>query len=316
MSDKFTRQESRQLTEYLDLAEGEQTNAHHCKQGKGNDKLYIKKVENNAYILYCHHCGKSGYVPGHESTAKFLQDDIRKIHEVSGSNRDSDSPVSIRIGNGDRETDRRATGEASSGFQFNLPRDASRNIAGWSSVQAKLWILSNGIKVSTLKDYEIYWSDYLSAIIFPQRQKGELVGYQYRKFPNPEGHPKYKTVTKPGFIRKNEFLDGVYPLGVCESTNSCMLVEDYISAIRIGSLGYPTFPLWGSNLGDRQLAYMLQYYSKFGIMLDNDNQQIKKMQRGIAERLRMHGKEVQIFYLDKDPKEYKDFELIEILKEF
>lgn len=296
-------------------AEGESVQAHHCKEGKGNDKLYVKRIKNNGILAYCHHCGKSGYVFGNESAARFLQKEADILRGSPDGNVESGDILGVRqCRTGDGEDDRGREEQSVRGIPFHLPRDADRNLKRWSSVQAKLWVLSYGIKLSTLDHFEIYWSDSLSAIIFPQRKDGELVGYQYRKFPNPDGHPKYVTKTKDNFIRKNNYLDvlrhPIYYPGVC------ILVEDYISAIRIGNLGYACCPLWGNNLHDAQLTKLLQDYSKFGIMLDNDNVQVKKMQRTIASRLEAHGKEVKIFLLDKDPKEYKDEELEEILNAY
>ena len=317
---KIPREEARSLVESVDLAIGQQTNIHHCKQGKGNDKLYIKRV-NNGSILFCHHCGQSGFVPSNGILAKFIEKEIRKDGNVASGYGSERSLASIPTGQeNDSRYGQEGSGESYGGVPFSLPRDASRNIRGWDSHYPKLWLTRYGVKINTLKDFEIYWSEEMGALIFPQRHNGELVGYQYRFFPPKEGFPKYLTKTKSNFDRKNRYLDDIIPNSIPNITSTSsnnderiIIVEDYISAIRIAALGYPACPLWGSQLHNGQLTYLLQKYNKFVIMLDNDNSQVKTKQRRIKDRLLAHGAEVKLCLLNKDPKEYTDEELIKVL---
>ena len=46
---------------YAPKDRGGQTHIHHCKQGHNNDRLYIRRNEDESIVAYCHHCGKSGY---------------------------------------------------------------------------------------------------------------------------------------------------------------------------------------------------------------------------------------------------------------
>lgn len=314
MSNKLSVRECKELVEQAgDLAVGQQTHIHHCKQGKGNDKLYIKRL-NHGSVLFCHHCGKSGFVFGDGVPAKFLQKEA-SVYTNNGNVSSSERSVAS-VSNGEEDSSRNragGSGGTDERIQFSLPRDASRSIRGWSSPHPKLWLTGNGIKVDSLKDFEIYWSETMGALIFPQRHQGELVGYQYRYFPPKPDCPKYVTSTKPGFIRKNNYLDVVINSSIPTRTGLIVIVEDYISAIRVADLGYEVSPLWGSALYDGQLQYLLQNYNKFVIMLDNDNNQVKIKQRRIAERIKAHGKSCVVIYLDKDPKAHSDEELNSIL---
>ena len=319
MSGKLSKQEIKQLLEEAgDIPIGKQINIHHCKQGKGNDKLYIKRL-NHGSVLFCHHCGKSGFIFSDGVPAKFLAKELQSNVQSDDESGSQSNLARIRTGQEDSSADGQGRdGQALGRITFSLPRDASRNIRGWSSSHPKLWLTGNGIKVDTLKDFEIYWSETMGALLFPQRHNGELVGYQYRYFPPKEGFPKYLTKTKSDFDRKNKYLDELY---ICNSNNSTVdittnrlaLVEDYISAIRVASIGYPCCPLWGAQLHDGQLKYLLQKYNKFVILLDNDNNQVKTKQRRIRDRLEAHGATVSLCLLDKDPKHYSDEELIKVL---
>lgn len=39
---------------------GRTVHRHHCKEGKGNNRLYITRKEGGLVLAYCHHCGLSG----------------------------------------------------------------------------------------------------------------------------------------------------------------------------------------------------------------------------------------------------------------
>jgi DNA primase len=55
----FQRQEMETLVADLDLAIDETAHIHHCKEGQGNDRMYITNKE-DCYLFYCHHCGSKG----------------------------------------------------------------------------------------------------------------------------------------------------------------------------------------------------------------------------------------------------------------
>ena len=58
MSSKLERSE---FVPYAPKDRGVQIHIHHCKQGYHNDRLYIRRNEDESIVAYCHHCGKSGY---------------------------------------------------------------------------------------------------------------------------------------------------------------------------------------------------------------------------------------------------------------
>lgn len=305
MSEKLLREDWEHL---IPDEVGKQIHAHHCKQGKGNDKLYIKRLHNGS-IAFCHHCHKRGFIPSTKLPARFIAKEV----SLYGGN-PSHKPV--RSGIHDVRTEQDSTQEGQEcrddvgRVQFNLPRDCSSSLKQWDSPEPKVWLIQNGITEDDCKLYGIYWSSKLKALVFPaftEEASGNALGsYQLRYFPK-----SYKSVKS-----KNGSTGSLATIGLgCISGGKIFLVEDYISAVRIAKLGQYAYPLRGSNMSDTQFAYLLTKGTKFGIMLDNDNIQVKKSQLQIKNRLEAHGKTVRLYSLEKDPKEYTDIELTKFIEE-
>jgi hypothetical protein len=287
---------------------GDQIHTYHCKEGKGNDKFYIKRLSHGS-IAYCHHCHKRGFIPSTKLPAKFLTEDLQK-YGSSSDEYGSDSRMAL-VSHDSRNIREDGRGEIlgdSREVRFYLPRDSSCDIRRWSNNDAKIWLIRNGIVAEDLDKYHIMWSEKEQALIFPQLSEEGLVGYQIRKFP--QSYPKYRTMTKKGFTRKNNYLR---ELAIPE-TRVLFLVEDYISAVRIHKLGRAAYSMSGTSMSDVQFEYLLTQYDTFGIMLDNDNMEVKRSQLKLKNRLEAHGKCAFLYSLDKDPKEYSNSELESYLK--
>lgn len=287
---------------------GDQIHTYHCKEGKGNDKFYIKRLSHGS-IAYCHHCHKRGFIPSTKLPAKFLEKDLSEYGYVPAKRGTDDRLALVPTDSGSIGEDGR--GEIlgdSREVHFSLPRDSSYDIRRWSNSEAKIWLIRNGIVAEDLDKYHIMWSEKEQALVFPQYSDEGLVGYQIRKFP--QSDPKYRTMTKKGFTRKNNYLR---ELAVPE-TRALFLVEDYISAVRIHKLGRAAYSMSGTSMSDTQFEYLLTQYDTFGIMLDNDNMEVKRSQLKLKNRLEAHGKTAYLYSLEKDPKEYNNSELESYLK--
>lgn len=279
---------------------GDQTHINHCKPGKGNAKLYIKRVENGA-IAFCHHCGERGYASnrileaGSNATTRSLL-----AHST-------DYPVGV-----DSKPDE-TSGVLTRGMRGNvtknicvLPRDAVNRVARWSNADAKVWILKYGIPAHVVDAAGVCWSDFISSIIFPRYLDGELVAYQTRRFP-PDDGPKY--LTRGDSNSPYDALRG--PVG----GDTCVLVEDYVSALKVSQI-VPACPLGGTMIRDSQMRHLLKDYSRFIIMLDNDNWQVKMNQVKLAKRLGTYSSKVFVLSVTKDPKEYTLSELQKMLEDY
>lgn len=87
-----------------------------------------------------------------------------------------------------------------------------------------------------------------------------------------------------------------------------------VSAIKL-SYYVSAFPLSGVGISDEQLAYLLQHYNKFAVMLDNDNWKVKMAQIKLLRKLSCYGS-AEVIHVTKDPKEYSKLELYELIKDF
>jgi len=289
-----------ELSEWIDSvpdAVGEQVSIHHCKSGRGNNKLYIKRIENGA-IAFCHHCSQRGYASnrilegGSHSRAIAYSGGVSHPARVVGTGRTGEAG----------HTEGGERGNVTKNI-VTLPIDSCSKVARWGNTDAKIWILKYGIPVSTIESAGIVWSDYFSSIIFPRYLAGELVSYQMRRFPN-EGGPKY--ITRGDSNSHYDALRGP------TRGSLCVLVEDYVSALKVSQIA-SAFPLGGTAMKDTQLRHLLQDYDKFVVMLDNDNWQVKMNQMKLAKRIGVYTQQVYVEPMVKDPKEHSLDELKLIL---
>jgi len=297
MTTRLSRDECLDLIKDLDLDEGEQINTFHCKDGKGNDKLYIKR-NSDGYLFYCHHCSQRGFVS------------VRSLSPRGSSFRPASagaSPVN-RDGSGTCLPVSGGEGRIREKLQIYLPRDAVNGIKRWPSVDAKVWILKHGLTISDVDAAGICWSDSLSSIIFPRYCEGELVSFQTRKFPAGDG-PKYLTYGDSKAVY-DAFKGPSEALG---DAKRVVLVEDMLSALKVAQIA-SAFVLGGTAIKDDQLRHLLKSFNKFDIMLDNDNWQVKTNQYKLYKKLSLFSRDVRVIEVDKDPKEYSLDELKELLK--
>lgn len=286
----------------------EQIHKHHCKSGRGNDKLYIKRTR-DAILAYCFHCGCRGV----ERSKPVLSISAPELHEVHAENDGAD----LNSGSVESLHDNAGGGEAviaggsSPQLPFSLPHDcrpfAEHPVSG-SEQSAQDWVRSFALDVDECIDHKILWSDMLGAVILPLFSTTEFAGYQYRKFPYNKDYPKYVTVLKPGITRKDLVLDVTYtPAPLYEIL---FLVEDFMSAVILRTMGYLALPLLGTRLYTAQLEQILTIYDYYCIILDNDNRHVKEHQRIIKQRIEAHGRHALIVKLEGDPKRLPRTELI------
>lgn len=280
---------------------GEQIHIHHCKTGRGNDKLYIKRVENGA-VAYCHHCGERGYASNRTlATGPFKGISSCKSPAITGKyDSSSYSSGGNRSSEGSTGTD---TGQVT---RVSYPIDARNQVKLWTSNEAKIWILQYGLSMDDINAAGVCWSDKFSSILFPRYLDGNMVAFQARRFPN-EGGPKYVTYGDSASLY--DALRG------STGRDTLVLVEDYLSGLKVSQVA-PAFVLNGTGLKDSQLTYLLNDYSKFVIMLDNDNWQVKVSQLKLLKRISTFAMKASVVEVTKDPKEYELAELKTLLQDY
>ena len=272
---------------------GGETRVHHCKQGKDNDRLYIKRTDDGTIIAYCHHCGKRG-------VSKL--DGIRNISTF----RTNKEPIK--------------TGVIKT---LKLPVDFEKDSTKWPS-KARTWPMKYGIKKEELHDNSVGYSEYFGRVVLPTfDEKGSLVQYQTRKIDGLSGtstfqrETKYDTFIKQGstsFQRLFNPKSSGSSISRCSVGSVLCIVEDSLSAIKCNRF-VDTIALNGTSLDESCILKLIKDYNSFIIFLDNDNSQVKKSQRKLKKNLELVCKgKVTIVYSDKDPKELTTKELKEILK--
>ena len=269
------------MTDIYDIIKGlppmsvdEQVNTYHCKEGKGNDRLYIKRTA-NGYLFNCFHCGKSGGV-----RASALEGEGVRVKAERGKHDSRHSYTS-------------------------LPRDGEGDVGRWPP-QARGWV-GKYISRDEVDEYNLLYSPRLRRIVLPVFSGGSLVGYQTRKVYDDDGGPKYATYARDSSL----FYLHTHPRGV-DATPVCVVVEDMLSAIKCRRF-VSSAALFGVSLKDTLLGGLVRHHSKFLIFLDDDNLQVRAAARKLKKRLDIFGECGIIEGVGKDPKACTDDELRRLL---
>lgn len=292
---------------YAPETPGEQVNIHHCRSGKHNDRLYIRRTEDGAVVCYCHHCGGSGYF-------------------------NSSCGHSLR----DREITRQSRGVRGNTEQqdFRLPNDFTTNTTEWHP-HSRAWVRRYGVTSDECKRNSIGFSHRLGGVVLPVfAEKGGLVAYQLRPVVQgtggqvPDGEDDSRRRTYPKYIsrRKNGRPGGVdifvardggdSGTGVPDSPSCVVVTEDVLSAVKVSRVeGVVGVAIMGSSLKEEQAVKIARIAPNVAVFLDNDNQQVKDNQKKAARLLEpLVSGEVRVVKADKDPKEHSNQELEELLK--
>lgn len=205
----------------------------------------------------------------------------------------------------------------------NLPTNYS-NIKEFS-LELKAWLYRYYIFDDLIYKYSIRYCPYTyfttakgqvfegESLIFPVIIDNEIVAYQQRFFPNKIFFSKN--------TKKHIFECGNY------NTNTVVLVEDFISAIRVGEINNCIW-LEGVGLTQEKISYIMKNYSNIYIWLDGDEpgqenaiKIFKKLNKLIQEDTNWYAfrrntiRKIKNIKTDLDPKEYSNLEIRNILSE-
>lgn len=231
------------------IQDGDTIHIHHCKEGRGNDRLYISNKE-GTYLFYCHHCGKSGS----------LRDKLNRVNN--------------RISKKDLRTIH---------VNHHIPSDVESDPSKWS-IEARLWPLKASISNDMIKEVGMVWCARTNRVYVPISFGGEYIGFVSRRIDPDDGTPKY--ITKCDKTKKDRFL---FVKHVDNTSKDVVLVEDILSCLRLNQLGYNAVALLGVNVDDSLFRYLREHYSRFHVWLDNDNTQVKLAQVKIKNKLELIG---------------------------
>jgi len=261
---------------------GKEIHIHHCKSGRGNDKLYIKRNQDGSIVAFCHHCTTGGRYSD-------------KSYLSSAYSEDADSHLSLSILQG---------GGGSRVAPFSIPSDSEGQPSKWGS-EALAWARQY-LSDDEIRDSPLCWSDQKEAIVFPlisDDHPSTLVGMQLRPFPAKD--VKYLT-----YMNKSLGNDvSITPFYIGSRSDTLVITEDWISAYKAALAGYEGVPLLGSNMQPHQFRESVRgQYKRYVVALDNDKPAIRSTQRKLYTRFSAYG-DTMLLLLDKD---LKTFNLEEI----
>ena len=275
MDNKLVRSE---FVPYAPKDRGVQIHIHHCKQGHNNDRLYIRRNEDESIVAYCHHCGKSGY-----SFSDNLQiRTAKEVHKQTWRHGKSSFESSNACGH----QDFRKTWD-------KKDRAYKRHRANYKE---QPFLIKSLINQELIDKYEIKQiGDRVYFPIFDQAGKNLKVVLGRGE------NPKWLV----------EWLcdDKTYnPIG---SGDTCVVVEDVVSAIRLAECGYSALPCLSSSLRDSLLP-KLENYGTIVVWLDNDNSQVLSNTLKIRNKVLLINDNV-IICRGKQPKDMNDSDILKYL---
>ena len=186
-----------------------------------------------------------------------------------------------------------------------MPDDASPNIPA----EGIKWLQQYHITGQDMNKHNILWSEtgrvvrgivlFAPCMIFPVYDcYGNLLMWQGRYFGDDKKAPKYFTA---------HAKDVLHVIG---TQGSVVLVEDFISAIRVGKKHARSLPLWGSSINLDLLVRLYHVCDDITIWLDADK---GRYAEEAANRARQFFNHVKVIHTDLDPKCYSDSEIERIL---
>ncbi len=159
------------------------------------------------------------------------------------------------------------------------------------------WLRQFDITINEILKHRILWYPSQQWVIFPFYDHASIVAWQARNF-NPEKKYRYYT--------KSKVNDILWTMG-SSSTGDVVLVEDIVSAIKVGR-HTKAMPLLGSVISTNLLLRCKYIANSLTIWLDPDKH---SEMVAFSKKAQMFGWKVRTILSDKDPKEYSDAEIIQ-----
>lgn len=185
------------------------------------------------------------------------------------------------------------------------------------SMSTLSWLYRYYIYDDNIRRYNIGYKveDNTEYLLFPTIKENKIVAFQTRSFPEKEFYSKY---TNKHIFNTKDITEQV--------TEQVVLVEDFISAIRIGEY---TNSIWlqGTSIREDIITHIIKNYSHICIWLDpddagrdNSKKIYKKLKFHIERDMRLHAfatKQQKILaeiHSELDPKCYSPSQLTEFLQ--
>lgn len=178
---------------------------------------------------------------------------------------------------------------------YPLPSDSETIL----DPSALVWLKSFGLTMIDVVENGLLWSESRKLLIFPYEG-----AWQGRYF---------GTEDKPKWFSKGDLEGLIHGFNLSRATEGIVLVEDIVSAIRIGKLGYPVVPLFCAQLTKLKYSRLLHITNRFIFWLDRDKAVEAHKQ---SERVIGLGSGAGIVVTDLDPKCLSDSDIVNNLKKY
>lgn len=255
-----------------------------CEHGEDHkERLYIRRMANGDIKAKCHNCGKSGVFsePKH----------IRNLHSLL----------------------KKAKEDVTKTKTLKVPYDAISISAKhlWPDKALAFPYLAD-LTDKDIDDLNLLYSAQYNRVIIPLSYDGDVMLWQGRDLDGND--PKYITMTHPEVEVKP--MGWVIPSELRGKTATTVyIVEDMLSAYRIGLCRCNAVALLGTNCSVDQATAIANRFDRAVIFLDDDNATVKKQARNLVSQLSMVMKEdAGLIMVGKDPKRHGRKELCTVLE--
>jgi 5S rRNA maturation endonuclease (ribonuclease M5) len=191
---------------------------------------------------------------------------------------------------------------------LTIPK-SSLKVSEWP-VSVLKWLYSYYVFDDVIKKHRISYIEESNSILYYVMEDNEVVFAQTRGFPN-----KYIR----GIGAKQLYK-------VDNNHNTVVIVEDYVSAMRLAENNVDSICLFGTSMKDEDIKPILSRWDNIIMWLDGDEAGIKG-RKTIEKKLKRQIKELKVKYplrypqnwsilsvsSEKDPKCYSDIEIKEML---
>ena len=188
--------------------------------------------------------------------------------------------------------------EKVSSYTIKLPLDFSKDIPN----EGYVWLYNYGLSNSEIQELGVGYSPSMHRIIFPFYNDGRLIYWQGRYLDNYKKHktPKYITRT----VVNNNFW--IYNP---KESDTCVVVEDMLSAVKVGMSGFAGVCAFGTNISDTLIKECCSNFQFVYLWLDPD---MKGKMAKVQKRAATLGQKIKVVLTQKD--DPKAFSLDEIKK--
>lgn len=254
-----------------DVPEGVWKRFRHPSCSSGKSKALAIARTGSGWVWHCHRCDQHGFKPAANLSPKDMMKWLKS--------------------KGEKAQEYTKEVQLPEDFTFTIP---TKGLA---------WLYGNGVSKEQMKQYHFGYSQYYDRVILPVYDKDKLIYWEGRYLGVPDKyHPKYMKVSDSNRMNIYFVVDG-------HSTETVVLVEDILSAVKVGDL-FDCYAMLYAFIPDNLVFELAKKYGSIILWLDADkeHQMISR-----TMRYRSFGINVEFRKTKKDPKDYTLSEIRNLL---